>query len=134
MIYKIVQGTLMNLAVIAALVLTALPLSIGRGEPSHLESELIFPPEHLHNHASCIVECPSRDLLVCWYNGSGERSADDVKVEGARKRQGVESPVCHGGHARFPGHQSLHARRSPIAALALLANDHRQSMAHRLVP
>src|SRR6516164_3501312 len=51
------------------------------------ESELIFPPEHLHNHASCIVECPNGDLLACWYNGSGERSADDVKVEGARKRK-----------------------------------------------
>src|SRR5262249_22878357 len=46
------------------------------------------PPEHLHNHASCIVECPGGDLLVCWYNGSGERRADDVKVEGARKKKG----------------------------------------------
>ena len=55
------------------------------------EPELIFPPEHLHNHASCIVECPNGDLLVCWYNGSGERSADDVKVEGARKRNGEKS-------------------------------------------
>jgi predicted neuraminidase len=51
------------------------------------EAEVIFPPEHWHNHASCIVECPNGDLLVCWYNGSGERSADDVKVEGARKRK-----------------------------------------------
>ncbi|HEV3236816.1 MAG TPA: exo-alpha-sialidase [Gemmataceae bacterium] len=50
------------------------------------QAELIFPPEHWHNHASCIVECPNGDLLVCWYNGSGERSADDVKVEGARQR------------------------------------------------
>src|SRR5437660_691478 len=49
------------------------------------EAELIFPLEHWHNHASCIVECPNGDLLVCWYNGSGERNADDVKVLGARK-------------------------------------------------
>src|SRR5262245_47140312 len=55
------------------------------------ESELVFPPEYLHNHASCIVECPNGDLLVCWYNGSGERSADDVKVEGARKRKGEKT-------------------------------------------
>ena len=34
-----------------------------------LESALIFPLEHLHNHGSCIVECPNGDLLVCWYNG-----------------------------------------------------------------
>jgi predicted neuraminidase len=55
------------------------------------EAELIFPPEHWHNHASCIVECPNGDLLVCWYNGSGERSADDVKVEGARKKKGASA-------------------------------------------
>jgi predicted neuraminidase len=55
------------------------------------ESELIFPPEHLHNHGSCIVESPGGDLLVCWYNGSGERSADDVKVEGARRKSGSQT-------------------------------------------
>ena len=50
--------------------------------------ELIFSPQTLHNHASCIVECPNGDLLVCWYRGSGERSADDVKVYGSRLRDG----------------------------------------------
>ena len=53
-----------------------------------LESELIFPLEVWHNHASCIVEAPNGDLLVCWFHGSGERQADDVKIEGARKRKG----------------------------------------------
>jgi len=56
-----------------------------------LESELIFPLEHWHNHASCIVEGPNGDLLVCWFNGSGERTADDVKIEGARKRRGARA-------------------------------------------
>src|SRR5437016_4386799 len=60
-------------------------------EPARLEAELIFPPERWHNHASCIVECPNGDLLVCWYNGSGERNADDVKVLGARKKQGAQA-------------------------------------------
>jgi len=49
---------------------------------------LIFSPEHWHNHASCIVEAPNGDLLVCWFHGSGERTADDVKIEGARLRKG----------------------------------------------
>lgn len=49
------------------------------------EAELIFPLENWHNHASCIVECPNGDLLVCWYHGSGERRADDVRILGARK-------------------------------------------------
>src|SRR5262245_12448611 len=53
-----------------------------------LRGEFIFPLEHWHNHSSCIVELPNRDLFVCWYNGSGERTADDVKVEGARLPHG----------------------------------------------
>ena len=54
------------------------------------ESELIFPAEHWHNHASCVVQLPNKDLLVCWYHGSGERRADDVIIEGARKKPGAE--------------------------------------------
>lgn len=50
-----------------------------------LTSELIFPLHPQHNHASGIVECPNGDLLVSWYRGSGERSADDVAVYGARR-------------------------------------------------
>lgn len=52
-------------------------------EPFH-SGELIFPLENLHNHGSCIVECPNGDLLVCWFRGSGERQADDVAIMGAR--------------------------------------------------
>jgi predicted neuraminidase len=46
--------------------------------------ELIFPLEHWHNHSSSIVELPNGDLLVCWYHGSGERTADDVLIQAAR--------------------------------------------------
>lgn len=53
-----------------------------------LMNEPIFPFEHWHVHSSCIVECPNGDLLTCWYHGSGERKADDVKVLGARKSPG----------------------------------------------
>lgn len=58
---------------------------------SFLEGELIFQPEHWHNHGSCIVEGPNGDLIVCWYNGSGERTADNVKIEGARKKKGEKT-------------------------------------------
>jgi predicted neuraminidase len=51
-------------------------------------SEFIFPLEHWHNHGSSLVELPNGDLLAAWYNGSGERTADDVKVEAARLRKG----------------------------------------------
>jgi predicted neuraminidase len=52
------------------------------------KSEQIFPPEPIHNHSSSIVELPNGDLLACWYNGSGERQADDVKIEGSRMKKG----------------------------------------------
>ncbi|MBI3472137.1 MAG: neuraminidase (sialidase)-like protein, partial [Candidatus Solibacter usitatus] len=57
-------------------------------EQPFLKSELIFPLETWHNHASSIVELPGGGLLVCWYHGSGERTADDVIVEGARLPKG----------------------------------------------
>jgi predicted neuraminidase len=61
------------------------PKSLAKStETAIYESELIFPLETWHNHASCIVELPNSDLLVCWFHGSGERTADDVKIEGAR--------------------------------------------------
>ncbi|HEV2448334.1 MAG TPA: sialidase family protein [Candidatus Sulfopaludibacter sp.] len=47
-------------------------------------SELIFPLESWHNHSSSVVELPNGDLLVVWFHGSGERTADDVLIRGAR--------------------------------------------------
>src|SRR5262249_21218986 len=69
-----------------------------------LESELIFPLEHWHNHASCIVETPNGDLLVCWFHGSGERTADDVKIEGARLRRGSTNWSARYTLADTPGY------------------------------
>jgi predicted neuraminidase len=60
-------------------------------ETPFLRSELVFPLEHWHNHASMIVEAPNGDLLVCWFHGSGERQADDVVVRGARLRKGAKA-------------------------------------------
>lgn len=57
---------------------------VSAAEPDY-QAELVFPLHHEHNHAPGIVECPNGDLLVSWYRGSGERSADDVAVYGARK-------------------------------------------------
>ncbi len=53
-------------------------------------ARLVFPLNAKHNHASCVVECPNGDLLVCWYRGSGERTADDVAILGARLRKGAD--------------------------------------------
>lgn len=45
---------------------------------------MLFPLEHWHNHSSSIVELPNGDFLVAWFHGSGERTADDVVIRGAR--------------------------------------------------
>lgn len=71
------------------LLVSATALAQTKAKP-FLESELIFPLEHWHNHASSIVEAPNGDLLVCWFHGSGERQADDVIVEGARLKKGAK--------------------------------------------
>jgi predicted neuraminidase len=54
----------------------ATPMLLGAEKPLY-EAELIFPLEKLHNHSSSIVELPG-----------GERSADDVKIEAARRPAG----------------------------------------------
>ena len=67
----------------------AVVLSVaGQQAAPFLEAELVFPLEHWHNHASMLVEAPNGDLLVCWFHGSGERTADDVEIRGARQRRG----------------------------------------------
>jgi len=51
-------------------------------------AELVFPLHPQHNHAPAIAEWPNGDLIVSWYRGSGERSADDVAIYGARLPRG----------------------------------------------
>src|SRR5213595_773494 len=69
------RRTLLSLA-------AAIP-AVGQNQPG-IEGELIFPLESWHNHSSSIVELPNGDLLVCWFHGSGERTADDVLIQAAR--------------------------------------------------
>src|SRR5215217_1789356 len=64
------------------------PRPPGAGDAPFLTSELLFPLEHWHNHGSMIVELPGGDLLTCWFHGSGERTADDVVILGARLPKG----------------------------------------------
>ena len=72
------------------LLVMALCTEVIGGEKGFLKGELLFPVETWHNHASCIVEAPNGDLIVCWFHGSGERNSDDVKIEGMRKRKADE--------------------------------------------
>ncbi len=54
-------------------------------------NEIIFPLQSEHAHSSSIVSLPNGDLLVTWFQGSGERTSDDVRIMGARLRKGSTS-------------------------------------------
>ena len=49
---------------------------------------LIFTPQEKHVHGSSLVSLPNGDFLAAWFYGSGERTADDVKIMGARLKKG----------------------------------------------
>lgn len=53
-----------------------------------VQQTLIFPPQEKHVHGSSIVSLPNGDFLVAWFQGSGERTADDVTIMGARLKKG----------------------------------------------
>jgi predicted neuraminidase len=79
-------------------------LSAVQAAPEYRE-ELVFPLNSKHNHAPGVVECPGGDLLVSWYRGSGERSADDVAVLGARLTKGQSTwsePFVMADFSEFP--------------------------------
>src|SRR5215510_3591403 len=103
-------------------------------------AELLFPLEHWHNHASCIVECPNGDLLVCWFHGSGERQADDVKVEGSRLQKGSKTWQPRFTMADTPGYPDTNCtmfidprRRLWLLWPTILANEwHTALMKYRI--
>ena len=51
-------------------------------------SALVFPYQDEHVHGSTLVELPNGDLLTAWFQGSGERWADDVRIMGSRLIKG----------------------------------------------
>ena len=54
-----------------------------------VSEEYIFPFQNEHTHGSSIVILANGDLLSAWFQGNGERSADDVRVMGARLKKGL---------------------------------------------
>jgi len=56
-----------------------------------VSEEFIFPYQNEHVHGSSIVMLPDGDLLAAWFQGSGERTADDVRIMGARLEKGLKT-------------------------------------------
>lgn len=57
-------------------------------KPPIISETLIFPQQDKHVHGSSIVSLPNGDFLATWFQGSGERTADDVRIMGARLKKG----------------------------------------------
>ncbi|MEY4611119.1 MAG: hypothetical protein RL246_1438 [Bacteroidota bacterium] len=62
--------------------------SLWAQNPKIISSTLIFPGQEKHVHGSSLVALTNGDFLSVWFYGSGERTADDVKLMGARLRKG----------------------------------------------
>lgn len=64
----------------------------------------VFPFHHKHNHSPSLAVLPDKSLLLVFYRGSGERTADDVAIWACRKsRDGVwSSPVIVADTEGFP--------------------------------
>ncbi|HPA48050.1 MAG TPA: sialidase family protein [bacterium] len=77
-----------------AFLIVTLFISAASAEP-YRHTQLIFPLQGKHVHGSSLVELPNGDILACWFYGSGERSADDVLIQGSRLKAGAKewSPV-----------------------------------------
>jgi predicted neuraminidase len=56
-----------------------------------VREEYIFPFQNEHVHGSSITILPNGDKLAVWFQGSGERTADDVRIMGARQKKGNSS-------------------------------------------
>lgn len=56
-----------------------------------VHQDYIFTPQEEHAHGSSIVLLPNDDKLAVWFQGSGERKSDDVRIMGARLKKGAKS-------------------------------------------
>ena len=76
----------------ASIIALAFSISACSGdvELGFIQTEL-FSLTKDHAHGSTIVELPNGDLLAAWFQGSGERWADDVQIMGARMTRGSDS-------------------------------------------
>lgn len=73
------------------LVLLLLLTSGAFAQEPEFHSEFIMPYQNEHVHGSTIEELPNCDLLAAWFQGRGERWADDVRILGSRKKYGSDT-------------------------------------------
>lgn len=95
-------AALLSNVLLGLLILVPAATSLGAESLRTLE---IFPCVGQHVHGSTVVELPNGDLLAAWFQGSGERWADDVAIMGARLPTGGErwsAPFVMADTPEFP--------------------------------
>ena len=78
----------MKKVVLTLVAVLAFGVSLTAQESAVTKQMLVFPHQEKHVHGSSIVNLPNGDFLVTWFQGSGERTADDVRIMGARLKKG----------------------------------------------
>ena len=76
-----------NIYLLFVLLISACTHQKSQTRESYFEN-IIFPLQNEHVHGPTIVELSNGDLLSAWFQGSGERWADDVRIMGSRLESG----------------------------------------------
>lgn len=83
-----------RIQLIISMALTLNIFAVAQNEANRkyvVHEELIFPYQSEHVHGSSIVILPSGDKLATWFQGSGERKSDDVRIMGSRWQKGAKA-------------------------------------------
>lgn len=96
---------------------------------------LIFPEQPEHAHGSSVVQLPNGDMLAAWFQGSGERTADDVRILGARLKKGTRqwgTPFLMADTPHLPDCNPVlflnHEKKLFLIWIAVQANEWEQSI------
>lgn len=70
-------------------------ITVNAQDPDSRKNEFkwehIFPVQGKHVHSSSVVELPDGNLFSCRFEGSGERTANDVMIRGASLKKGEQN-------------------------------------------
>ncbi len=86
---RAMKQTVLLFAICLLLIHNVLFAAAKKTDKPVFHAESIFPVQAQHVHSSSIVELPNGDMLSCWFQGSGERHANDVQIKGARLKKGA---------------------------------------------
>ncbi|MPR33095.1 exo-alpha-sialidase [Cytophagaceae bacterium SJW1-29] len=107
----------------------------GRLPTPKVSETLIFPEQPDHTHGSSLVQLPNGDMLAAWFQGSGERTADDVRIMGARLKKGTRqwsSPFLMADTPHLPDCNPVlflnHEKKLFLVWIAVQANQWEQSI------